>query len=219
MSGKDVSCPLGFGGLIQETGLKDNLASVPTMQRLGYQFWFGHYPFMTTPDGTDIPLYVKSNGYLALRMHPMNKTEFKEIFQITNQTATIYGLTMKTNNPTTADIGYVSNDVNLWHGRCCHIPTRVLKYMQTKDLVYGLPNAFGSWSTKQCLSCGMGKSCCQSIGPTNYKNSDKMEHERNKLLEVMPGTYYPLEQVHIDTCEMDSMDIYGNKYFVVIAVG
>ena len=55
-----------------ESHLKDNLASVPMMRSLGYQFWFGDYPFMITPDGAEIPLYVKRSGYLGIQVHPIN---------------------------------------------------------------------------------------------------------------------------------------------------
>ena len=60
------------------------------------------------------------------------------------------------------------------------------------------------------------KSCCQHVGKTTYTDQSKMKIELSKLKEAHLGEYYPLEQLHLDTCEMDSRNIYGNLYFAVI---
>ena len=119
-------------------------------------------------------------------------------------------------NGSLPQIGYLSNDIGLWHERFCHISSRVLKYMRKHDLCYGLPTKFGLYSSKHCLTCGLGKSCCQHLGPNNH--SDKVQNDlaKLKLSETRDQLYEPLEQLHLDTCEMDSPDIYGNVYFVVI---
>ena len=211
--GKAVVCPIGFGGVIYEPGMKDNLASVPYMLRLGYQFWFGDYPYMVTPNGEEVPLYHKSNGYLGLRVHAFGSKEFPTTSQL-KMPKQISSYTFE--QPRQARIGYLSNDVILWHKRFCHVLERVLQYMQKHDLVYGLPKQFGTFSSKFCLTCGMGKSCCQHVGKSMYTDKAKMKSELAKLKEAHPGKYYPLKQLHLDTCDRDSPEIYGNSYFVVI---
>ena len=62
----------------------------------------------------------------------------------------------------------------------------------------------------------MGKSCCLHVGKTTYTDKSKMKTELSKLKEAYSGEYYPPEQLHLDTCEIGSRDIYGNLYFVVI---
>ena len=83
--GKKTECPLGYGGVMPDHGMKDNLASVPFMRRLGYQFWFGNYPYMVTPNGCEVPLYIKGNGYLGLRIHPMKADEVTKLQEINQE--------------------------------------------------------------------------------------------------------------------------------------
>ena len=219
-SGERTTTPVGYGGVIVEKGLQDNLASVPMMRKLGYQFWFGEYPFMVTPNGTEVPLYIKQNGYLGMRIHPLNTTERKDIAntsaKFTSSNIKAFGLDNDQQSPVSAKIGYLSNDINLWHERFCHVPPRTLRYMVKNDLVHGLPKSFGTFGVKLCLTCGMGKSCCQHVGPTNHADKKKNLEDKSRLKEVNPQKYYPMEQLHLDTCEMDSPDIYGNKFFMVI---
>ena len=73
--GGDMYLSLGYAGFRPEA-VKDNLVSIPTLLRLGYQFWLGDYPYMLTPLGEEIPLYVDSSGYLGLRVHSTADAKF-----------------------------------------------------------------------------------------------------------------------------------------------
>ena len=198
--------PIGFGGVLNSTDLKDNLASVPTMRSLGYQFWFGDYPYMITPGGLEVPLYVKHNGYLAIRIHPTTAER-----RVLNAKLCVQA------NAVLKRIGYLSTDVLLWHRRFCHISTVTLMKMKNLNLVNGLPKLKVYHRMKNyCMSCGMGKSVCAHIGPINHANKEHNQLDAQKKDESKQHVSYPLEQLHLDTCEMDSPDIYGNQYFLVI---
>jgi hypothetical protein len=194
------SINLGFTGHMTGT-MRDNLASVPVMRKMGYQFWFGDHPFCLTPEGVEIPLYVSSSGYLALRMH-------------TAADADIDPLESMSERP--RQVGYLSNDVDLWHTRMVHQPRRVLLKMQKNKLVVGMP-ALRTYTTKdKCLSCALGKSTRAHVGPVTHADQQKMMKVKGDMEDTKDGVYYPLEQLHLDCCEMDAPDLYGNTHFLVI---
>ena len=59
-----TECKQGSIMLVLDSAAEVTLVRQPL--RLGYQFWFGDYPYMVTPNGEEVPLYHKSNGYLGL---------------------------------------------------------------------------------------------------------------------------------------------------------
>ena len=202
-TGNNCSCPLGFGAILSRHTVKDNLLSVPILQSFGYQFWFGQYPYMVTPDGKEVPLYVKKNGYLCLRLHPTSNTDRP----VSRTVSAIH-----------RDVNYLDRDVLLWHRRFCHVDGRTLLHMKNKDLVRGLPKHLRSFGSRRCdcLSCGMGKSSKAHVGPINHADAAKNKADKDAANESKQTTFYPLEQIHMDCCQMDSEDIYGNKHFLVI---
>jgi hypothetical protein len=194
------SINLGFTGHMTGT-MRDNLASVPVMRKMGYQFWFGDHPFCLTPEGVEIPLYVSSSGYLALRMHTVDNAGIDPEESLSERPK---------------QVGYLSNDVDLWHTRMIHQPRKVLLKMQKDNLVVGMPVLRTYTNKDKCLSCALGKSTRAHVGPITHADQQKMMKVKGDMKDTKDGVYYPLEQLHLDCCEMDAPDLYGNTHFLVI---
>ena len=196
---------LGFGGLLGKGTTINNLVSLPQMRKLGFRFILEAKPYFVTPDGENFPLYVKSNGYLGIRVYP-GKGERTSANDSENHTR----------HP--ARVNALSNDIRLWHRRCAHVPLRVLKYMAKHKLVKGLPDLVDYSEGKlrcPCISCGLGKSTAVHIGPINHTDAQRNRSKaKEKVVDQEP--HYPLEQIHMDVCEMDVKDIHGHRYFLVI---
>ena len=203
-SGEMVGMNLGFGGALKSHQMKNQLLSIPTMIQQGYQFWLGNFPYMLTPDIKEIPLYVNNKGFLGLRMHTANDSNIGNCVQSLHVTTP------------TAEIGYLANDELLWHRRMCHVNMNTLNHMDNNNLVHGMPKLRKYDSSKhQCISCELGKSCQAHVGEMNY--SDKSKNAKiQRELDPTRVSYYPLEQIHVDTCYMEAPDIYGNTCFVAI---
>ena len=207
LEGQEVKCNLGYGGVASRHMVQDNLLSVPQLRKLGYQFWFGQFPYAVTPQGDRLPLYVKENGYLCLRVHASrahgSDDQEAAVGQIRTDEATVQ---------------YLERDILLWHRRFAHVDAKTLRYMKNKELVHGLPKELqlipGSHS--DCLSCGMGKSCEVHVGPINHTNVKLNSKVSEDVGETRQTEFYPLEQIHMDCCEMDAPDLFGNRHFLVI---
>ena len=185
--------------------MTDNLVSTVAMMSLGYQFWFGECPYMITPDGDEVLLYQKTNGYLCLKVTPMTGEQVSQLM------------------PPPKMIGWVTNDIDLWHERCCHMSEEPILKSVKEGLVRGIPDLCRhkkNGSEPICLACGLGKSSRQHVGPNVYRDKAKMESYKKEKsvssrdMEVDP--YQELEQLHVDMCEMDAEDLYGNRWFLVI---
>jgi hypothetical protein len=202
--GKLVNLNMGFGGSVQGKR-KYNLLSVPAMLKLGYQFWLGDFPYLLTPSNQEIPLYVDSDsGFLGIRIHTVEDPEVQ---------LDVNSMQVGSSAP---QVGFVSNDCLLWHRRFHHTSMETLRYMNHHDLVVGMPKLRDYTSKKhQCISCVLGKSCQEHIGPINFSDV-KTKLEVKAELDKGKAEHYPLEQVHVDTCYMDAPDLHGNTMFVVI---
>ena len=199
--GEITGVNLGWAGHTTD-GIKDNLASVPTLRRLGWMFWFGDHPFAVTPQGKEIPLYMNHNGYLGLRIH-------------TTKSVGVNANSLATTRP--HEVGFLSNDNNLWHLRMVHQHQAVLDKMRTEKCCTGLP-VLRHYTNKhdKCITCGLGKSCKFHVGPVKFNDKVKQDKYHLKFEKDHQTSYYPLEQIHMDLCEMDSPDLYGNTYFLAI---
>ena len=111
---------LGWSGC-KDGVTRDNLGSVPTMIQLGWQFWFGNHPYCVSPTGVEFPLYVSSTGYLALRM-------------VTIQPKQVNSNTIQEPLTNAKNVGYLSNDFDLWHSRFCHQPRALIEKMIKRAL-------------------------------------------------------------------------------------
>ena len=97
VGGKNQYMNLGHAGVLSSVG-KDNLLSVPTLRKMGFQFWFGDHPICVTPHGQELPLYMSESGLLALCLH----------------TSSNYGFDPKPFIQTRAHrVGFLSNDHDL----------------------------------------------------------------------------------------------------------
>ena len=117
---------LGYAGFLPDA-VKDNLLSIPTLRRLGYQFWLGDYPYMLTPLEEEIPLYVGPSGYLGLRVHSTADAKFDPRPMIQTRAK---------------QVGFLSNDCSLWHARFCHQAEELIAKMGSDQLAQGLPKLY-----------------------------------------------------------------------------
>ena len=200
--GDMVALNLGWSGYREASRSQDNLLSVPVLRNLGWQFWFGDHPYAVDPAGQEILLYSNHRGYLALRVH-------------TVESARINATEYFCDEP--RQIGYLSNDWDLWHGRMVHQGDAVLNHMMTHDQASGIPQ-LKHYTPKgsKCISCEIGKSTMKHVGDVRYTDKVKMNKATaDKALEE-DIKYYPLQQVHLDCCDMCTPDIHGNNQFLII---
>ena len=212
MSGKQITIQLGYMGLMPQ--VNQPLISVPLMRELGYQFYLCDFPYVLTPQGHELPLYVKDNGFLCLRLsrpepHKVNSVATQRVAKARK------GLVPHRR----ARIGWLKKDAELWHHRLCHQDDNAIS--KTVQATVGMPSLdwFGRRSgNRRCVSCAIGKASLCHIGPTNFKDKEKMTVGIKEAMgsELEKNEYYQLEQLHMDCCEMDQPDFYGNKVFLII---
>ncbi|HIB77367.1 MAG TPA: transposase, partial [Flavobacteriales bacterium] len=205
--------PIGRTGIMDE--LQGPLVSVPEMISLGSQFWFGDYPFLVTPDHKEVPLYVGQDDFLYIKLFPSTSQQVEEFGVSAVQTEPPVHETFR--------IGWLSDDFELHHQRLVHQHDQIT--LKTATETSGIPplkryKLKGRYAGNNCLSCLLGKSCQQHIGPTQHRDMDKMKSNK----ETLSGTNHPsrekeyltFQQLHMDCCEMDVEDFYGNKWFLII---
>ena len=192
---------LGYAGWQPSSDFGTSIVSVPDMMRRGAQFFFTEFPMMLTPDGHEIPLYASQNGTLYLRVHTKKDTP----------------MIGAVNKP--SRIHWVKSDLGLWHQRLCHLSNAVVA--KTVNFVHGIPAL--TWmgrnkSDGKCLSCLVGKSHHQHIGPTKWANKGKMALDVKNLVGTDKGQkeYLPMQQFHMDCCKMDHADMEGRVWFLII---
>ena len=200
VDGGDMYLNLGYAGFLPDA-VKDNLASIPTLRKIGYQFWLGDYPYMVTPLGVEIPLYVGASGYLGVRVHSTVDAAFDPQPLIQTRAK---------------QVGFLSNDYSLWHARFCHQADELLARMNSDKVTHGLPKLYRYKRRRKCLCCGMGKSTNAHVGPVNHADVKHNDADLIEQEEYHDSDYYPMQQLHLDCCEMDAPDLYGNIHFLVI---
>ncbi len=182
---KRVMVESGMSGHISSSAapMTDNLVSTVAMTSLGYQFWFGECPFMVTPDGDEILLYQKTNGYLCVKVTPMTGEQVSQLMSPPKL------------------IGWVTNDIDLWHERCCHLSEEAIFKSAKEGLVRGIPKLCRhrkNGTEPICLACGLGKSCRHHVGPNVHRDKEKMEMVKEGRYaserDVRDDPYQELEQ-------------------------
>ena len=208
---------LGEVGIVDT--VSDPIVSVPSLLINGCGTWLGPGTYLQLPNESRVPLYQSQNGYTWLRIYP----------QASGSTGNLDTKVNTCQMPSqrvfskTYQIGWVKNDRTLWHHRLCHQNDTVIT--KTSKATHGIPELKrylprSGNPTNNCLSCALGKSCEAHIGPTKWQDLDRQREDREKLTGTdhpsRKKEYLPLQQLHLDCCEMDSPDFYGNYWYLLI---